>query len=161
MNMVQNPLKGLAGTTNNKVVSLFSGQPCQSNNAHHIVRLAPELDKLEAIYDDSNAKGEGVYRANILFWALLRDGSVVGMIPWLDQLICCADLSHPGMGRFVGYFDPGVGELCYGVQSINVWSYKPQLIIFTLNPVLKTSLSRSCRILVVRTLFFLPINCKI
>ena len=111
MNIAQNPPKGLAGTTNTKVVSLFSGQPYQSNNSHHIVRLAPELDHLEVLYNDSHAKGEDVYRANILFWALLSDGSVVGMIPWLDQLICCADLNHPGMGAFLGYFDPAVDEL--------------------------------------------------
>jgi len=111
MELFKKPSKNLTDNTNAEVVSLFSGQVYQPNRDHKIVRLSPEFDHIEALYSDSHGNGEEVYRANILFWALLSNGSVVGMIPWLDRLIFCNELIYPGIGAFLGYFDPGVNEL--------------------------------------------------
>jgi hypothetical protein len=108
------PPKVHINKANDKVVDLFSGEPYQSGNALLIMRLASEVDGFEALYSDSHGTphpGQEVYSVNILFWALLGDGSVVGMIPWFDQLISCTDLNHPDTGFFLGYFDPGVDDL--------------------------------------------------
>ena len=114
MSKAQKPPKGLKEMADKKVIDLFSGRPYQSENAPLTVRLASELDGFEALYSDSHGTphpGQEVYSVNILFWGLLSDGSVVGMIPWFDQLISCADLNRPETGFFLGYFDPGVDEL--------------------------------------------------
>jgi hypothetical protein len=108
------PPKGQTDEINTKVVDLFSGQPYSGNDGPFIVRLAAELDGFEALYSDTHgtpSPGQEVYSVNILFWALLSDGSVVGMIPWFDQLISCNTLNQPDTGFFLGYLDPGVDEL--------------------------------------------------
>ena len=114
MSNSQKPSTGPNNVTQNKVIDLFSGQAYTSEKAPQIVRLASELDGFEALYADTHGTpqpGQQVHSVNILFWALLADGSVVGMIPWFDKLIRCAELNHPDSGFFLGYFDPGVDEL--------------------------------------------------
>jgi len=99
--------------TSAKVIDLFTGQEHQPLAHHHVVRLAPELDGFEALYSNNHGHpevGQEVFCVSILFWALLDDGSFVGMIPWFDQLIICPDLNCPEKGFFQGYYDPGLGE---------------------------------------------------
>jgi|GEM_PF-256855 len=108
------PPKGPNKAASSDVIDLFSGKTYESDKQLPIVRLASELDGFEALYSDTHgtpSPGQEVHSVNILFWALLSDGSVVGMIPWFDKLIRCADLNHPESGFFLGYFDPGLEEL--------------------------------------------------
>ena len=105
--------KGQQDTTDTKVVDLFTGKPLQSGHAPQIVRLAPELDGFEALYSDTHGTpvaGQQVFSVNVLFWALLSDGNVVGLIPWYDTLLRCPELNHPETGFFIGYFDPGIDD---------------------------------------------------
>ena len=114
MSNSRKPSTGPKDVTKNKVIDLFSGQQYTSDTVPQIVRLASELDGFEALYADTHGipqPGQQVHSVNILFWALLDDGSVVGLIPWFDKLIRCAELNHPDSGFFLGYFDPGVDEL--------------------------------------------------
>ncbi|HCH24297.1 MAG TPA: hypothetical protein DE179_08375 [Oceanospirillaceae bacterium] len=114
MSTSRKPPTGPVNASNDKVIDLFSGQTYRSEQAPKIVRLAAELDGFEALYADTHGTpkpGQQVHSVTILFWALLSDGAVVGMIPWFDKLIRCAELNHPDSGFFLGYFDPGLDEL--------------------------------------------------
>ncbi|MDC9719904.1 MAG: hypothetical protein PSN46_04135 [Gammaproteobacteria bacterium] len=100
-----------ASTT--KVIDLFSGREYQPNHRSKVVRLSPELDGFEVLYSNEHGHptpGQKLYSVNILFWALLDDGTFTGMIPWFDQLIACTELNCRNKGFFQGYFDPGLDQ---------------------------------------------------
>ena len=99
---------------NAKVIDLFSGREFQPNSHPNVVRLAPELDGFEVLYSNKHghpSPGQELFSVNILFWALLDDGSFAGMIPWFDELISCSDLNCPEKGFFQGYYDAGLEQL--------------------------------------------------
>ncbi|MFT7558702.1 MAG: hypothetical protein ACI93R_000601 [Flavobacteriales bacterium] len=92
------------------VIDLFSGQPLSALIESRIVRLAPELDGLEMLYTNDSS-GDKFYSLKILCWALRDDGEVVGLVPWLNDLVPCPKVDDPLCGQFEGYYDPGIDEL--------------------------------------------------
>lgn len=91
------------------VYDLFSGKPLSSSNSTQIIRLAPELDGLEMLYSNKLNPGK-LFAMKILCWGLRRNGEVIGLIPWMDQMIPCTEISDPLEGQFEGYYDPGIDE---------------------------------------------------
>ena len=94
------------------VYDLFSGQSVANTKNQQIIRLAPELDGLEMLYSNKLNPGK-MFAMKILCWALRRNGEVVGLLPWMDKVIPCTDISDPLEGQFEGYFDPGIDEIFY------------------------------------------------
>jgi len=97
---------------NENVYDLFSGEPVSSPNNQQIIRLAPELDGLEMLYSNKLNPGK-LFAMKILCWGLRRNGEVIGLIPWMDKVIPCSDISDPLEGQFEGYFDPGIDEVFF------------------------------------------------
>lgn len=75
-----------------------------------LVRLAPELDGLEMVYQLA-ASPDTYYGLPILAWGLREDGSVVGLVPWMESLAACHELDSHESGFFVGYRDPETDEI--------------------------------------------------
>jgi hypothetical protein len=75
-----------------------------------LVRLAPELDGLEMVYQLA-ASPETYYGMPILAWGLREDGSIIGLVPWMETLAACHDLNSQENGYFVGYRDPETEEI--------------------------------------------------
>ncbi len=75
-----------------------------------LVRLAPELDGLEMVYQLA-ASPDAYYGLPILAWGLKEDGSVIGLVPWMETLAACQDLNSQENGYFVGYRDPETEEI--------------------------------------------------
>ena len=67
-----------------------------------LVRLAPELDGLEMVYQLA-ASPDTYYGLPILAWGLREDGNVVGLVPWMESLAACHELDSHESGFFVGY----------------------------------------------------------
>lgn len=76
----------------------------------YLVRLAPELDGLEMVYQLA-ASPDTYYGLPILAWGLREDGSVVGLVPWMESLVACHELDSHESGVFVGYRDPETDEI--------------------------------------------------
>ncbi|MFL0808817.1 MAG: hypothetical protein K6L76_00230 [Agarilytica sp.] len=102
----------LDGHNNENVVDLFSGNPYIAQFDKRIIRLSPELDGLEMLYSNE-VSGEKYFSLKILAWALCANGDVVGLVPWLDDIIACTDINDPLNGTFEGYYDPGIDELFF------------------------------------------------
>jgi len=100
------------GTEQNNVYDLFSGQVLSSEKEKQIIRLAPELDGLEMLYSN-NANPGKLFAMRILCWALRRDGSVVGLIPWMSDIVACNEIEDPLEGCFEGYYDSGIDEVFF------------------------------------------------
>lgn len=94
------------------VVDLFSGKPYSSRYNRRIIRLAPELDGLEMIYSNE-AHPNKLFSIKVLCWALRADGEVVGLVPWLDDIMPCTEIQDPLNGHWEGYYDPGIDEVFF------------------------------------------------
>ncbi|MCM5703008.1 hypothetical protein [Larsenimonas salina] len=77
---------------------------------HHIVRLAPELDGLQMVYQVASDP-DAAYAMPILGWAMKSNGDVVGVVPWLDSLVDCETIDDPEHGVFLGYRDPETDDV--------------------------------------------------
>jgi len=75
-----------------------------------LVRLAPELDGLEMLYQ-LEANADTCYSIPLLAWGLNQDGSVVGLVPWMATLTPCQRIDSQENGYFIGYRDPETEEI--------------------------------------------------
>ncbi|MGH1469861.1 MAG: hypothetical protein ACRBCS_01605 [Cellvibrionaceae bacterium] len=94
------------------VVDFFTGRPYSSLEDKRFIRLSPELDGLEMLYSNE-ANPEKLFSLKILCWALRADGDVVGLVPWLDDIVACTDIQDPLNGKWEGYYDPGIEDAFY------------------------------------------------
>ena len=94
------------------VIDFFSGRPLSSLRDLRFIRLAPELDGLEMLYSNE-ASEDKFFSLKILCWALRANGEVVGLVPWLGDIIACQDIADPLNGTFEGYYDPGIDEIFF------------------------------------------------
>jgi hypothetical protein len=93
----------------NNVVDIFSGRSLSSVEDERIIRLAPELDGLEMLYSNDSSNGR-MFSLQILCWGLRATGEVVGLVPWLNQIMPCTEICDPLNGHWEGYFDPGIDD---------------------------------------------------
>ena len=101
-----------SGHNTDNVVDLFTGAPYSSPLNRRIIRLAPELDGLEMIYSNESNPTK-LFSIKVLYWALRADGEVVGLVPWLDDIMPCTEIQDPLNGHWEGYYDPGIDEVFF------------------------------------------------
>ena len=92
------------------VVDIFTGQAWSPDLDTQFIRIAPELDGLEMLYTNS-AHPDTSFSIKILCWGLRENGDIVGMVPWLNKITPCPDISDPLDGKWEGYYDPRTEEL--------------------------------------------------
>ena len=95
-----------------EVIDLFSGQTLSDGFDRSIVRMAPEYDNLAMLYSN-DANPDKLFSMKILAWGLRADGEVVGLVPWLDQMMPCPDLCDPLNGHWEGYYNVLTGDVFY------------------------------------------------
>jgi len=100
------------GHNTDNVVDLFTGKAYSSPLNRRIIRLAPELDGLEMIYSNESHP-EKLFSVKVLCWALRADGEVVGLVPWLDDIMPCTEIQDPLNGHWEGYYDSGIDEVFF------------------------------------------------
>ncbi|WP_045860555.1 hypothetical protein [Teredinibacter purpureus] len=100
------------GHNSDNVIDLFSGKPLSSLSDSRIIRLSPELDGLEMLYSNE-ASEDKFFSLKILCWGLLANGDVIGLVPWLDDLVPCPKIEDPLNGAWEGYYDPGIDEVFF------------------------------------------------
>ncbi len=104
-------MKPQAQDSRSNVIDLFSGRPVDDVK-DRIVRVAPELDGLEMLYTNDTST-DRLYSLKVVCWALKESGEVVGMVPWLNQVVPCTEIDDPLNGRWEGYRDPGTNDIFY------------------------------------------------
>ncbi len=93
-----------AASQGDKVIDMFTRKPLDETNLHQIIRLAPELDGMEMLYSNDANPGK-LFSMKILCWALMKDGTIDALIPWLNKVVAARELQDPLNGRWEGYFD--------------------------------------------------------
>ncbi|WP_330926529.1 hypothetical protein [Candidatus Sororendozoicomonas aggregata] len=94
--------KSSSDTSN--VVDLFSGKTLATHDMDKIIRIAPEQDGLEILYSNDSKPGK-LYSMKILCWALMKNGDVDALIPWLNKVVPAKELNDPLNGHWEGYYD--------------------------------------------------------
>ena len=94
------------------VIDIFTRRPLSELSNNKLIRIAPELDGLEMLYSNSE-NPEKLFSVKVLAWGLRLSGEVVGLVPWLDELVSCDEINDPVNGQWQGYYDQGVDELFF------------------------------------------------
>ncbi len=94
------------------VVDLFTGKSYSQLRDNRFIRLSPELDGLEMLYSNESSEDK-LFSLQILCWGLRANGDVVGLVPWLGEIVACTEIRDPLNGRWEGYYDAGVDEIFY------------------------------------------------
>jgi hypothetical protein len=97
---------------NDNVIDIFTRKPLSESLDNKLIRIAPELDGLEMLYSNSENEDK-LFSVKILAWGLRSSGEVVGLVPWLSELVACDEINDPLNGQWQGYYDEGVDELFY------------------------------------------------
>jgi hypothetical protein len=105
------PTQSDDGETDN-VIDLFTGRPVSEQLPSPFIRLAPELDGLEMLYSN-NAHAGKFFAIKILCWGLRENGEVVGLVPWMNDIMPAPDIEDPLEGKFEGYYDPGIDDIFF------------------------------------------------
>jgi len=94
------------------VIDIFTRKPLSESLNNKLIRIAPELDGLEMLYCNSENEDK-LFSIKVLAWGLRSSGEVIGLVPWLDELVPCDEINDPLNGAWQGYYDAGVDELFY------------------------------------------------
>ena len=94
------------------VIDFFTRKPISETASNRLIRIAPELDGLEMLYSNS-VNQDKLFSVKILAWGLRSTGEVIGLVPWLDELVPCDEINDALNGQWQGYYDAGVDELFY------------------------------------------------
>lgn len=100
------------GHNKDNVVDLFTGMSYSALHDNRFIRLAPELDGLEMLYSNE-ANADKLFSLKVLCWGLRANGEVVGLVPWLDDIVACTEICDPLNGQWEGYYDPGIDEVFF------------------------------------------------
>ncbi len=92
------------------VIDLFTKQSYVPQWDKRFIRLSPELDGLEMLYSNESSEDK-LFSLKVLAWGLRANGEVVGLVPWLNDIIPCEAIKDPLNGQWEGYFDPGIDEI--------------------------------------------------
>ena len=127
------------------VIDIFTRKPLSELSNNKLIRIAPELDGLEMLYSNSE-NPEKLFSVKVLAWGLRLSGEVVGLVPWLDELVACDEINDPLNGQWQGYYDQGVDELFFAAPLHKVVELEPLLIIMNISVTLDERSFRKCQI---------------
>ena len=94
------------------VIDFFTRKPLSETENNRLIRIAPELDGLEMLYSNSENEDK-LFSVKVLAWGLRSTGEVIGLVPWLNELVPCDEINDALNGKWQGYYDAGVDELFY------------------------------------------------
>ncbi len=87
------------------VISLFSKKPIDDPASQQLIRIVPELDHLCMVYSHPHDPGN-LFAIPLLGWGMQKNEHVVGIIPWLTNVISAEQANDPKGGLWQGYYDP-------------------------------------------------------
>ncbi|WP_067521750.1 hypothetical protein [Endozoicomonas ascidiicola] len=117
---------------NDNVIDMFTRKPLDEVNIHQIIRIAPELDGMEMLYSNDANPGK-MFSMKILCWALMKDGTIDAMVPWLNKVVPARELNDPLNGRWEGYFDKCHDQAFFDIPEHKVMELEQAETYYHLN----------------------------
>ena len=100
-------------TLMDNVIDIFTRKPLSELSDNKLIRIAPELDGLRNALQQFSKIQKNCSLLRVLAWGLRTSGEVIGLVPWLDELVACDEINDPLNGQWQGYYDQGVDELFF------------------------------------------------
>ena len=108
---------------NCNIIDIFTRKAFDGNNYHQIIRITPELDGMEILYSNDANPGK-LFSMKILCWALMKDGSVDALIPWLNKVVPAHQLKDPLNGHWEGFLDKTYNRAFFEVPDYKITELK-------------------------------------
>jgi hypothetical protein len=104
--------RSVIDSSNDNVIDIFTRKPLSELANNRLTRISAELDGLEMLYSNQE-NPDKLFSLKILAWGLRLGGEVVALVPWLNKLTPCDEISDPLNGQWQGYYDQGIDELFF------------------------------------------------
>ncbi|MBT8148568.1 MAG: hypothetical protein KJO24_01465 [Gammaproteobacteria bacterium] len=85
------------------VINLFTGQALAVEASTRIIRISGECNGARMLYSTLD-NPERLVAVPILCWALLEDGAVTALVPWLDEVLPCEEIEEKYSINWEGYY---------------------------------------------------------
>lgn len=104
-------------TSNNQkatsnVVNLFTQQTIQPKATPRIIRVCAELSGIRMLYSNDD-NSERLVAVPILCWALTEGGEIIGLVPWLDEVIDCETVEENFQVKWEGFYNHHTEEIFF------------------------------------------------
>ena len=116
---------------NSNIVDIFTGKTLCTLEQERIVRVSPEYDGLCMLYSTSKTGADKYYSMRILCWGIRQNGEVVGLVPWLNQVVPCDQLDDAVYGMFEGYYDRHTEDIFYSAPPHKVMELETAVEYFS------------------------------
>lgn len=97
---------------NSNVIDIFTGLDLDNKANQRIIRISPEPDGICMLYSN-NTNPDKLFSMKLVCWSLSLDGTIDGMVPWLDGLRSCDSLQDQDIGQWEGYYDPRTDDMFF------------------------------------------------
>ena len=85
------------------VISLFTQRTIDCSEQSKIVRIFPETNGYRMLYANLDNRNR-LIAIPILCWALKANGDVVGIVPWLDEVLECQSIDQHFRVSWEGFY---------------------------------------------------------
>ncbi len=86
------------------VINLFTGKSLADTAGQAIVNVLPETTGLRMLYA-SPTNPDRLVAIPLLCWGMRADGEIVGMVPWINEIVDCTVLDEAMDVCWEGYYD--------------------------------------------------------
>ena len=90
--------------TKNNIVSFFSDSKNKAVESNRIIQVYPETRGIKMLYASSEKK-EHYVAVPIVCWALKANGDIVGLVPWINEVLSCDEIAARFDLCWEGYYD--------------------------------------------------------
>ncbi len=91
--------------TKTNIVNLFTGKPFEAVSKSKIVRVCNDTSSIKMLYSNYD-NPDRLIAVPLLCWALYEDGTVTGILPWIDEILSCEEVQEKYNVNWEGYYDP-------------------------------------------------------
>lgn len=103
----------LSSSSTSNVINIFTGQASISSSVSaSIVRIVPEASGIRMLYANVD-QPDRLVAVPLLAWALDDCGDIVGLVPWLDEILPCQVVADKFSVLWEGYYCAASDEIFF------------------------------------------------
>ncbi len=86
-----------------EVISFFTSKQLKQERCHQVVGLVPETSGIKMVYRNSPFD-ERYIAVPVLCWGITSDGDIIGLVPWVSELLDCETIADKFDVYWEGYY---------------------------------------------------------
>lgn len=93
-----------------RIFSFYTKREMDLSQSTQIIAMYPELTGTKMLYKNRD-QADRCIAVPVLFWALQAGGHIVGLVPWLDQIVDCGTIADRFDISWEGYYNESAGSM--------------------------------------------------